>query len=119
VAGCSAATVPADTARSVEAQQLATRLQATLAAEGLRQPSAGVLTALYGTDGGVSCGNAGDLAHVDGLALFGNPSHARRVPVDPKVIAYDEAVIGTYCPARLAAFQKTVAEQTGPAQTIP
>ena len=119
VAGCSAGTVPPDTAKSAEAQQLATKLQAALAAAGLPQSDVTVLAVLYGTDGSVSCANAGDTTHVDGLVLFGNPSHGRRVPLDPTVVAYDEAVITTYCPDKLDAFRKTVADQTTPVQTIP
>ncbi len=119
LAGCSAGTVPPDTAKSAEAQRLATTLQSALATAGLPQPDVSVLTVLYGTDGSVSCANAGDTTHVDGLALFGSPSHGRRVPLDPKVVAYDEAVILTYCPDKLPAFQKTVADQTTPVQTIP
>jgi hypothetical protein len=117
--GCSAGTVPPEAAKSAEAQQLATKLQAALAAAGLPQPDAGVLAVLYGTDGSVSCENAGDVTHVDGLALFGNPSHVRRVAVDPTVVTFDEAVVSTYCPDRLDALRKTFADQTTPAQTIP
>ena len=105
-------------ADSADAQAKATQLQAALAAAGLPQPSTQVLTTLYGVDGGVSCQNVGDLLHTDGLALFGNPSHSRRVPLDPKVAAFDQAVISTYCPDLLPALQKTQSEQTTPQQTI-
>ena len=118
LAGCSAGTTSTDEADSAKAQELATQLQTALGAAGLPQPSTEVLTTLYGEDGGVSCQNVGDLLQTDGLALFGNPSHARRVPVDPKVIAYDTAVISTYCPDLLPAFQAKVTEQTTPQETI-
>src|SRR5262245_46093874 len=87
VTGCSAGSVSRDDATSDQAVQLATQLQTALAAAGLPQPSTQVLTSLYGVDGGISCVNAGQLGQTDGLALFGNPSHSRRVPVDPRVIA--------------------------------
>jgi hypothetical protein len=118
LAGCSAGTTSTDEADSADAQQKAAQLQSALAAAGLPQPSTEVLTTLYGADGGVSCQNVGDLLHTDGLALFGNPSHSRRVPIDPKVIAYDTAVISTYCPDLLQAFQSKVTEQTTPQETI-
>jgi hypothetical protein len=118
LAGCSAGTTTTDEADSDDAKAKAAQLQSALAAAGLPQPSTEVLTTLYGADGGVSCQNVGDLLHTDGLALFGNPSHSRRVPVDPKVIAFDEAVISTYCPDLLPAFQSKVTEQTTPQETI-
>jgi hypothetical protein len=118
LAGCSAGSTSKDEAATPTAQELATQLQATLAAAGLAQPSTQVLTTLYGEDGGVSCQNAGELLHIDGLALFGNPSHSRRVPLDPKVAAYDHAVISTYCPELLPPLQQTQDDQTTPQQTI-
>lgn len=60
-------------------------------------PPTNVLTVLYGADGGIACINAGQSEHSNGLWLFGNVHLGRRVVVDPKVIAYDEAVIARPC----------------------
>ena len=118
VAACSAGTNQPDEANSQQAADLAAQLQTKLAAAGLPQPSTKVLTTLYGVDGGISCTNVAGFTQTDGLALFGNPSHSRRVPLDPSVLAYDVAVISTYCPDQLAALQKAIADQTTPQQTI-
>jgi hypothetical protein len=117
LSGCAASTTSAAEAKSPQAQQLAQQLSTTLTQQGLKVPPAQVLTQLYGTTGGVSCANAGDFEHARGLAHFGNPV-GHRVFADPKVLAYDEAVISTYCPAKLPAFQSYVNGLTT-AETIP
>ena len=116
--GCAAGTTPASEAKSPEAQQLAAQLGEKLTAAGLRVPPTNVMTVLYGVDGGIACINAGQPEHSNGLWLFGSVNPGRRVIADPKVIAYDEAVIGTYCPDKLPAAQAiTKGMQTG--ATIP
>lgn len=116
--GCAAGTAPASEAKSPEAQQLAAQLGEKLTVAGLRVPPTNVLTTLYGADGGLACINAGQPEHNNGLWLFGSVNPGRRVIVDPKVIAYDEAVIATYCPDKLPAAQAiTKGLQTG--ATIP
>ncbi|MBK8048244.1 MAG: hypothetical protein IPK16_14660 [Anaerolineales bacterium] len=107
-AGCSAGTTPGQEASSPEAQQLAIQLGDTLTAAGLPVPPTQVLTILYGADGGVSCTNVAALQHQAGLTGFGSPSIGRRVMMDPKVLAYDEAVVATYCPDLLPAYQAYV-----------
>ncbi len=116
--GCAAGTTPASEADSPEAAQLATQLGEKLTAAGLSVPPANILTQLYGVDGGIACTNAGALEHGNGLWLFGSNHPGRRVIVDPTVLAYDEAVIATYCPDKLPALQTTTQGlQTG--VTIP
>jgi hypothetical protein len=93
---------------SSEAEKLAKQLQSTLKSEDLPVPSTDVLTSLYGDDGGVSCENVDGRAHRAGLDSFGAPAIGRRVVMDPKVLAYDRAVISTYCPEELDAFEDAV-----------
>jgi hypothetical protein len=106
--GCSAGTTPSQEAGSPEAQQLAQKLSDQLTAAGLPVPPMNVLTTLYGADGGVSCTNVAALEHQNGLTRFGSPSIGRRVIMDPKVLAYDEAVISTYCPDLLPDYKEVV-----------
>ena len=118
LSGCAASTTRAEVAKSPQAQQLAQQLNATLTQQGLKAPSSQVLAVLYGTTGGVSCINAGNLEHGRGLVLFGSPAIGRRVFADPKLLAYDEAVVSTYCPDKLAEFQNYVNGLTT-ANTVP
>ena len=112
--GCTAAaTVTQDEANSAEAQQLAQQLNTTLAAEGLSAPPVAILAALYGTDGGASCAalQDGGSQAILGLTFNGDASGRRRAGVSQEVLAYDQAVIQTYCPAMLTIFQGLVADQ--------
>jgi hypothetical protein len=93
---------------SKKAEQLASQLQAALEKAGLPVPSTDVLTALYGDDGGISCENVDDREHRTGLASFGAYAIGRRVVLDPKVVDYDRAVISTYCPDELDAYNDAV-----------
>ena len=110
-AGCGA-TVPQSESSSAQAQELAGQLNQALKQEGLSAPSTGTATALYGEDGGVSCVNVGEAEQRDGLVLFGHAgqlTYGRRVTMDPSVLAYDRAVIETYCPNELASYKDAVA----------
>lgn len=118
LAGCSAGTTLSQEANSPEAQQLATQFADKLTAAGLPVPPTGVITTLYGADGGVSCANVAAFQHQAGLTSFGSSAIGRRVIMDPKVVAYDEAVVSTYCPDLLPGYQAYVKGLTT-AATIP
>ncbi|MCD4526761.1 MULTISPECIES: hypothetical protein [unclassified Nocardioides] len=117
-----AACSPAGTASdpdSAEAQGLAEQLNANLAELGLPQIGLETAEALYGTDGGVSCENIDELQHQLSLSQFGNnANNLRRVVLDPSLVAYDLAVIATYCPDKADefkhAFRKLDTEETIP-----
>ncbi|WP_205304816.1 hypothetical protein [Nocardioides sp. 616] len=103
------------------AQELAGKLNENLAAVGLLGLDTSTAIALYGTDGGVSCENVGELQQELSLSQFGNNSiHLRRVVLDPRVVAHDLAVIKTYCPDEVASFQDVIdklkTEETMPRQ---
>ena len=104
LAGCGG-TTPRSESSDPQAQQLAQQLNQALAAAGLPAQPAEIATVLYGVDGGVSCLNVGNREHVAGLSGFGSNAIGRRGVMDPKVLAYDAAVITTYCPDKLATFQ--------------
>lgn len=108
------ACTPAGTASNPdasEAQELADQLNDNLAAVGLDELDTPTATVLYGTDGGVTCENAGELQHELSLAQFGNNAlHLRRVVLDPSLVAYDLAVIETYCPDKADDFEDLVAD---------
>lgn len=72
-------------------------------------PDVGTLTVLYGEDGGIACINAASerLITFNGVH-FGSASGRRPGIVDPAAIAYDEAVLKTYCPAELAIYQGAI-----------
>ena len=97
-----AACSPAGSAKDPDsdmAQQLATQLDENLTRAGLPGLDNETATALYGTDGGATCENAGDLQHDLSLAQFGNNSgNLRRVVMDPSLLEYDLVVVQTYCP---------------------
>jgi hypothetical protein len=97
---------------SAKAESLAASLQSELEAQSLNVPDAETLTALYGEDGGWSCVVVGDREQTEGLALFGSPTYGRYAVMDPSVLAYDEAVIKTYCPESLEAFEDATADLT-------
>ena len=116
--GCSAAGTAArdDEAR---AETLAEQLGQHLTEARLPALDTSTAVTLYGTDGGVSCENAGELQHELSLAQFGNNSHHLwRVVMDPELVAYDLAVVETYCPDKLDAFRKVI-EGLGTEETIP
>ena len=53
-----------------------------------------------------------------GTAQFRSYAIGRRVIMDPKILAYEKAVITTYCPDKLAAYESVVSGlKTAP--TIP
>jgi len=118
VMACSPGGVSTDEADSDQAQQLAQQLATAVSDAGYSPPPEGTITALYGEDGGVSCAQAGGLGQILGLAGFGNPSYGGRRILDPKVKAYDEAVINTYCPDKLEDYQEILGE-TKTEQSIP
>ncbi|MBM9461559.1 hypothetical protein JK386_16785 [Nocardioides sp. zg-536] len=106
LSACSA-TGTADSPDSDRAKQLAKELNDNLRDVDLPTVNEESARALYGTDGGVSCENADELQQQLSLAQFGNNAlHLRRVVLDPSVIAYDVAVIKTYCPDRAEDLQK-------------
>lgn len=108
--GCAAATVQTEEANSPEAQQLAQQLSDTLTAMGVTPPATAILAALYGTDGGVSCValQDGGTQAILGLTYNGDTSGRRRASVSDEVLAFDQAVVQTYCPAQLQTFQDMV-----------
>lgn len=117
LAGCGG-TTPKSESSSPQAQELAQQLNQALAAAGLPAQPAEISTVLYGVDGGVSCINAGDREHRTGLNGFGSYTIGRRAVMDPKVLAYDTAVITVYCPDKLADFQ-SLTQDLKTAATIP
>lgn len=118
LSACTAAGTASDP-DSDQAQQLADQLNERLASAGLPELDTATATALYGTDGGVSCENVGELQHHLSLAQFGNNSgNLRRVVLDPSLIAYDLAVIETYCPDEVDAFHELL-DELDTEETIP
>ncbi|MCL3819309.1 hypothetical protein [Aeromicrobium wangtongii] len=111
--GLSACT-PAGTASdpgSARAERLADELNAKLARLELPPVDQETATALYGTDGGVSCKNVDELQHNLSLSQFGNNSlNLRRVRLDPSVVAYDIAVVATYCPDKAGSLRNVLGE---------
>ena len=105
LSGCGQPVSSADTG-SQQAQEKAAELRTALESAGLTPPSVGVITALYGVDGGWSCVAVNNRDMHQGFALFGSAGSGlgRRVVMDPSVIAYDRAVIATYCPGESEAF---------------
>lgn len=98
LSACTAAGTSSDP-DSDEAKELAGQLNEALAEAGLPEVDTATATALYGTDGGVSCENVDELQQQLSLSQFGNNAlHLRRVVLDPSIVAYDIAVIETYCP---------------------
>ncbi|MBC2933737.1 hypothetical protein [Nocardioides sp. zg-1228] len=98
LSACSAAGSASDP-DSDRARQLAEQLNVRLSEAGFPTVDASTATALYGTDGGVSCENVGELQQELALSQFGNNAlHLRRVVMDPRIIEYDFAVVETYCP---------------------
>jgi len=101
------------------AQALAAQFDENLAAAGLPAVDIATATALYGTDGGVSCENVGELQHELSLSQFGNNSgNLRRVVLDPTLVEYDLVVIETYCPDQVDAFQEVI-DELKQEETIP
>ncbi|WP_182526464.1 hypothetical protein [Nocardioides dongkuii] len=118
VTGCSAAGSASDSG-SDEARTLAGQLNDRLAASGLPTIDAETAASLYGTDGGVSCENVGELQQQLALSQFGNnANNLRRVVLDPSLVNYDLAVIDTYCPDQLADFEDLV-EELDTEDTVP
>jgi len=117
-----AACTPAGSASGPDDDQavaLADELNANLAV--LDQPPVDteIATALYGTDGGISCENVAGLQQEIGLSQFGNSSlHLRRVVLDPSLVAYDLAVVETYCPEKLGDLADVLRELET-AETVP
>ncbi|MCD9197970.1 hypothetical protein [Aeromicrobium wangtongii] len=111
--GLSACT-PAGTASdpgSARAERLADELNAKLARLELPPVDQETATALYGTDGGVSCKNVDELQHKLSLSQFGSNSlNLRRVRLDPSVVAYDIAVVATYCPDKAGSLRNVLGE---------
>jgi hypothetical protein len=118
VVACSPGGTSSEEADSDQAQQLAQQFASAISDAGYSPPPEGTIRALYGEDGGVSCAQAGGLGQTLGLAGFANPSYGGRRFLDPKVKAYDEAVINTYCPDKLEDYQEILGE-TKTEQSIP
>lgn len=109
----------ASDAGSDQAEELSGTLNEHLAAAGLPALDMATATTLYGTDGGVSCTNVGELQQELGLAQFGSGSgKPRRIVLDPSIVAYDLAVIETYCRDKIGAFQD-MTDELQTAETIP
>ena len=118
LSACTAAGT-ADNTDSDQAQQLAQELNQNLEDAGLPTVDEESARTLYGTDGGVSCENADELQNQLGLSQFGNNSgNLRRVVLDPTLVAYDVAVIKTYCPDRAEDLQKLF-DELDTEETIP
>ena len=110
LSACTAAGAGSDS-DSDQAKELASTLNENLAAAGLPALDTSTATTLYGTDGGVSCENVGELQQELGLSQFGNNSgNLRRVVLDPSIVAYDLAVIETYCPDKIGDLQDVIDE---------
>lgn len=110
LSACTAAGAGSDSG-SDQAKELASTLNENLAAAGLPALDTSTATTLYGTDGGVSCENVGALQQELGLSQFGNNSgNLRRVVLDPSIVAYDLAVIKTYCPDKIGDLQDVIDE---------
>lgn len=118
LSACTAAGSASDPG-SDRAEQLADELNDHLAEAGLPTLDTETASTLYGTDGGVSCENVGELQQELSLSQFGNNSgNLRRVVLDPSLVAYDRAVIQTYCPDKLASFQDVI-DKLDTEETIP
>jgi len=118
LSACTAAGTASDSDGD-QARALAAELNDNLTEAGLPALDTETATALYGTDGGVSCENAGELQHQLSLSQFGNNStNLRRVVLDPSVVVYDLAVIQTYCPDKLEDFQDVI-DKLDTEETIP
>ncbi|CAB4878556.1 MAG: hypothetical protein F2793_05505 [Actinobacteria bacterium] len=72
-------------------------------------PAIETLTVLYGQDGGIACINA-ESAFITGFNAghFGSASGRRPGMLDPAAVAYDVAVLSTYCPQTLENYKATV-----------
>lgn len=118
LSSCSAAGTASD-ADSDRAKELAQQLNENLADEGLVPIDEETATSLYGTDGGVSCENVGELQQQLSLSQFGNNSgNLRRVVLDPSLVEYDLTVIDTYCPDQADELQDELGD-LGTGETIP
>jgi hypothetical protein len=112
LSGCgpTSADEAASSAATASALALQTDLR-TLADSGVNVsvPDAVTLAVLYGVDGGMACVNAASerLVTFNGVH-FGSASGRRPGIVDPAAIAYDEAVLKTYCPDELATYQAAI-----------
>ena len=85
--------------------------QAGLETKGLDQDT---LARVYGTDGGISCEIDRDSA-VRVINLFnsrvgGEAGNGRAGSVDPRAVKYERAVLQTYCPERVDAFDDIVSD---------
>lgn len=101
---------PAKDPGSSEALRKAELLQEKLEQQGLPVPDIDTITALYGTNGGVAGMYAGsDFQTYYNLIHLGNTGR-RPTYLDPKVVAYDEAVLEVYCPEKLAHYRDMVEE---------
>lgn len=99
---------PARDTDSTEALRKAHELQEKLEEEGLPVPDVDTITALYGTNGGVAAIYADSEFQIYyNLVHFGNTGY-RPNYLDPRVIAYDEAVLEVYCPGKLADYREAV-----------
>ncbi|MQW78072.1 hypothetical protein GHK92_19575 [Nocardioides sp. dk4132] len=115
---CSSAGTASDP-DSDRAKELAAQLNENLADEGLVPIDEDTATQLYGTDGGVSCENVGELQQQLSLSQFGNNAlHLRRVVLDPSVVAYDLTVVDTYCPDKADELRDEL-DDLGTEETIP
>jgi len=108
--GCVAeGTTSEDEAQSDEAAQLADELNTALESAGLVPVATSTAEQLYGSDGGWTCEVVGGLDHKLAVNQFGNLSaNHRRIFLDPSIVAYDEAVIQTYCPDELDDYQDVI-----------
>lgn len=118
VMACAAGSTSSDEADGDNARALEKQFASALRDAGIDPPPGKLIRQLYGEDGGVSCAQAGGLGQILGLAGFGNPSYAGRAVLDTNVKAYDDAVISTYCPDKMEAYQDVLGE-TRTEQTIP
>ena len=122
LSGCgpTSAEEAASPAATASALALQSELQA-LADTGVNipVPDATTLTVLYGEDGGMACVNASSERLVTfNVVHFGSASGRRPGIVDPAAIAYDEAVLKTYCPDALPTYQAAIKGWTS-ASTLP
>ncbi len=116
--GCTAAGTASDP-DSAKAEDLAEQLNERLAAVDLPEVDPSTATALYGTDGGVSCKNVAGLQQQLAFSQFGtNARHQPRLALDPSLVAYDLAVVKTYCPDKLDSLIDAI-EKLDTEDTIP
>lgn len=112
LAGCGPTTP--EEASSGEAVSLATALQSkllVLEASGVNVPVPAVetLSVLYGADGGIACINAeSPLISGFNAGHFGSASGRRPGVLDPAALAYDVAVLTTYCPDVVEEYKSVV-----------